>query len=89
MVASDDMDGPFVGVRELAEKLAGSAQVRECLATQWFRYTAGRFENIDDECSLDGLREGFHGSEGDLVELIVATTQTDAFMYRSAIAEEE
>lgn len=89
MVASDDMDGPFVGVRQLAEKLAGSAQVRECLATQWFRYTAGRFENIDDECSLDGLRAGFHGSEGDLVELIVATTQTDAFMYRSAIAEEE
>lgn len=89
MVASDDMDGPFVGVRQLAEKLAGSAQVRECLATQWFRYTAGRFENVDDECSLDGLRAGFHGSEGDLVELIVATTQTDAFMYRSAIAEEE
>jgi hypothetical protein len=89
MVLSDDMDGPFVGVRQLAEKLAGSAQVRECLATQWFRYTAGRFENIDDECSLDGLRAGFHGSEGDLVELIVATTQTDAFLYRSAIAEEE
>ncbi|WP_438044408.1 DUF1592 domain-containing protein [Sorangium sp. So ce128] len=89
MVLSDDMDGPFVGVRQLAEKLAGSVQVRECLATQWFRYTAGRFENIDDECSLDGLRAGFHGSEGDLVELIVATTQTDAFQYRSAIAEEE
>ncbi|WP_437594275.1 DUF1592 domain-containing protein [Sorangium sp. So ce1000] len=89
MVLSDDMDGPFVGVRQLAEKLAGSAQVRECLATQWFRYTAGRFENVDDECSLDGLRAGFHGSEGNLVELIVATTQTDAFMYRSAIAEEE
>ncbi|WP_437987367.1 DUF1592 domain-containing protein [Sorangium sp. So ce117] len=89
MVLSDDMDGPFVGVRQLAEKLAGSEQVRECLATQWFRYTAGRFENIDDECSLDGLRAGFHGSEGDLVELIVATTQTDAFLYRSAIAEEE
>lgn len=89
MVLSDDMDGPFVGVRQLAEKLAGSAQVRECLATQWFRYTAGRFENVDDECSLDGLRAGFHGSEGDLVELIVETTQTDAFLYRSAIAEEE
>ncbi|WP_437718918.1 DUF1592 domain-containing protein [Sorangium sp. So ce448] len=89
MVLSDDMDGSFVGVRQLAEKLAGSAQVRECLATQWFRYTAGRFENVDDECSLDGLRAGFHGSEGDLVELIVATTQTDAFLYRSAIAEEE
>ncbi|WP_434048425.1 DUF1592 domain-containing protein [Sorangium cellulosum] len=85
---SEDMDGAFVGVRELAEKLAGSAQVRECLATQWFRYTAGRFETAGDECSLGALRAGFHGTEGDLVELIVGTTQTQAFMYRSAIAAE-
>ncbi|WP_437738270.1 DUF1592 domain-containing protein [Sorangium sp. So ce1335] len=89
IVASEDMDGPFVGVRELAERLADSAQVRECLATQWFRYTAGRFESAGDDCSLGALRTGFHGSEGDLVELIVATTQTEAFMFRSAIAAEE
>ncbi|WP_437493805.1 DUF1592 domain-containing protein [Sorangium sp. So ce1014] len=86
---SEDMDGPFVGVRELAEKLAGSEQVRACLATQWFRYTAGRFETVGDECSLGQLRAEFHGSEGDLVELIVQTTQTEAFMFRSAIAAEE
>ncbi|WP_437942473.1 DUF1592 domain-containing protein [Sorangium sp. So ce341] len=86
---STDVDGPFVGVRELAERLAGSDQVRECLATQWFRYAAGRFETDGDGCSLDQLRGGFHASEGDLVELIVATTQTEAFMYRSAIAAEE
>ncbi|WP_438021081.1 DUF1592 domain-containing protein [Sorangium sp. So ce315] len=89
MFLSEDMDGPFVGVRELAEKLADSAQVRECLATQWFRYAAGRFEGAGDDCSLGALRAGFHGSEGDLVELIVATTQTEAFMYRSAFAAEE
>lgn len=89
MFLSEDMDGPFVGVRELAEKLADSAQVRECLATQWFRYAAGRFEGAGDDCSLGALRTGFHGSEGDLVELIVATTQTEAFMYRSAFAAEE
>lgn len=89
MFLSEDMDGPFVGVRELAEKLADSAQVRECLATQWFRYAAGRFEGAGDDCSVGALRAGFHGSEGDLVELIVATTQTEAFMYRSAFAAEE
>lgn len=89
MFGSVDIDGPFVGVRELAEKLAGSAQVRECVASQWFRYAAGRFETEGDACSLDDLRTGFHATEGDLVELIVATTQTEAFMYRSAIAAEE
>ncbi|XXX82399.1 DUF1592 domain-containing protein [Sorangium sp. So ce134] len=88
IVQSADVNGPFVGVRELAEKLAGSEQVRECLATQWFRYTAGRFENAGDDCSLGQLRGGFHATEGDLVELIVATTQTEAFMFRSAIAAE-
>ncbi|XXT15411.1 DUF1592 domain-containing protein [Sorangium sp. So ce429] len=89
MFLSDDMDGPFVGVRQLAEKLAGSEQVRDCLATQWFRYTAGRFETDGDACSLGELREDFSGTQGDLVELIVATTQTEAFMYRSAIAAGE
>ncbi|WP_437679265.1 DUF1592 domain-containing protein [Sorangium sp. So ce131] len=89
IVRSADMNGPFVGVRELAEKLAGSAEVRDCLATQWFRFTAGRFETDGDACSLGELRATFNGTEGDLVELIVATTQTEAFMYRSAIAAEE
>lgn len=89
IVASRDMDGTFVGVRELAERLAESEQVRECVASQWFRFASGRFETPGDACSLDTLRAEFHGSEGDLMELIVAMTQTEAFMYRSAIAAEE
>jgi Protein of unknown function (DUF1592)/Protein of unknown function (DUF1588)/Protein of unknown function (DUF1587)/Protein of unknown function (DUF1595)/Protein of unknown function (DUF1585) len=77
--------GSFVGVRAMAEKLAASGQVRACMATQWFRYAAGRSEAEADECSLTVMRDSFNSSSGDLLELIVATTQTDAFWFRSPI----
>jgi hypothetical protein len=77
--------GTFNGVRELALKLAESEQVRACLATQWFRYASGRSEAEADECSLGAMRDAFTGSSGDVLELIVATTQTDAFWFRSPV----
>jgi hypothetical protein len=84
LYASDPgLNGKFVGVPELAQKLAASSQVRDCLATQWFRYSAGRGEAADDGCSLRTLRESFAASGGDLTELVIAMTQTDAFWYRA------
>jgi hypothetical protein len=75
--------GPFKGVQELALKLAESEQVRACLATQWFRFASGRSEAQADQCSLAAMRESFDSSSGDVLELIVASTQTDAFLFRS------
>jgi hypothetical protein len=75
--------GDFNGVRELAEKLAASSEVRDCVATQWFRFAVGRSEASADACSLETLRGAFAASGGDLAELVVAVTQTDAFRYRS------
>jgi hypothetical protein len=69
----------------MAQKLATSSQVRACLTTQWFRFAAGRSEAQADECSLSTLRDAFASSDGDLLELIVATTQTDAFWFRSPV----
>jgi hypothetical protein len=82
--ASDTaLQGGFNGVAELATKLAESQQVRGCLATQWFRFAAGRSEADADACSLDAMRQSFDASSGDVLELVVATTQTDAFWFRS------
>ncbi len=75
--------GGFNGVAELAAKLTESQQVRACLASQWFRFAAGRSEADADSCSLDSMRQTFDDSSGDVLELIVATTQTDAFWFRS------
>jgi hypothetical protein len=84
LAATDpSLNGTFTGVKELATKLAASDQVRDCVATQWFRYAAGRTEEVPDGCSLTTLQDAFGASGGDLGELVVAMTQTDAFWYRA------
>jgi hypothetical protein len=78
-----DVDGAFTGVPALARKLAGSQQVRACLATQWFRYGYGRDVTPRDACSVTTLNKAFAASGGNLRELLLALTQTDAFLFRS------
>jgi hypothetical protein len=77
--SSQDIDGAYDGAPELATRLAGSAQVRDCAPTQWLRYALGRRETEDDTCSLVTLRAAFAATGGDLRELMIALTQTDAF----------
>jgi hypothetical protein len=79
-----DVDGEFDGVPALGKKLAGSQKVSDCVATQWFRYAAGRTEDVKrDACSLNALQGAFSAAKGDMRELFVAFTQTDAFLFRS------
>lgn len=79
--------GTFNGVQELGQKLAASSQVSDCVATQWFRFASGRLEAAPDQCSLQTLRQAFTASHGDLVELVVAMTQTDNFWYRTPVID--
>ena len=57
IVDTRDADGPFRGARELAERLAGSRDVRDCAATQWYRFAFGRLEGPGDACSLRALQD--------------------------------
>jgi hypothetical protein len=85
ITATRDIDGPYMGGPELAQKLASSAEVRDCAPTQWLRFALGRREDDDDTCSLVELQDAFAASGGDLRELLVALTQTDAFLnYKAA-----
>lgn len=79
-----DVAGPFNGLRELQDKLAGSAQVRACAVTQWFRYGMGRGEVAADACNLERARGRFAETGGKFPELIVALTQMDGFRLRVA-----
>jgi hypothetical protein len=81
-----DVDGPFTGVVGLASMLAGSGTVRDCVAREWFRFAARRMETADDACSVASLRDAFAASGGDIRELLVAITTTDAFRHRTSIA---
>lgn len=80
---NSELEGPFNGALELADKLSQSSQVRDCLATQWFRYGMGRAEAREDTCSLDEVKLAFESSGGDFKTLLVALTGTDVFRYRA------
>jgi hypothetical protein len=79
-----DIDGPFMGVPGLASKLAGSTQVRQCIARQWFRYTMSRYEQNPDSCSMKIIDDAFHAANDSVNALPAALVQSDAFNYRSA-----
>jgi hypothetical protein len=85
-VTSSDIDGAYNGAPELAARLAGSAQVRDCAPTQWMHFAMGRKEEEADGCSMMQLKQAFADSNGDLRELMVELTQTDVFWnYRQAL----
>lgn len=80
-----DINGKYSGAVELSALLARSTQVRDCAPTQWLRYSLGRREGPEDACAVKTVREGFAASGGNLQELMVTLTQTDAFTnYRRA-----
>lgn len=83
------LDGAFGGVGALAERIAESPMARDCLATNWYRYSFGRQEQAEDSCSLGQLKQRFAASGGDLKELLVGLTQTDSFLYRPAMSGEK
>lgn len=88
-LAATDVDGPFVGVAELGEALAGSELVADCVTRQWFRFAYGRLESEEnDACNVEYLNTQFAESGYDLKELMVTLTQSDAFMFRTAYATE-
>ncbi len=81
------LTGAFTGVRELAGKLAVSDLVQDCVATQWFRFATGRGDGAADACSVATLADTFAASGGDLIQLVVGMTQTDAFWYRAPVTQ--
>lgn len=83
-LSDTDVDGEFDGAIELAEKLADSQTVQQCYAKQWFRFGYGRAEAEEDKCNVNAIDQAFAESGGNIRELIVALTQTDAFLYRKA-----
>jgi Protein of unknown function (DUF1592)/Protein of unknown function (DUF1588)/Protein of unknown function (DUF1595)/Protein of unknown function (DUF1587) len=91
-----DFDGPFHGAIELADKMAGSEMVRQCIVKQWFRYANGRSEifTVDtkgnpealpqtDTCTLENLYQSFENSGHNMRDLQEQIALSDAFRYRN------
>ncbi|WP_437314313.1 DUF1592 domain-containing protein [Sorangium sp. So ce385] len=87
--AREDLAGPYYGGVELAKKLAGSSEVADCVANQWFRFALGRIESTDDACSIQTIHEGFKASGGNIRTLLSQVALSDAFRHVRLTASEE
>ena len=67
------------GPAQLAQQLASSPQVRECVVRQWFRYSFGRQETEADTCTMEALKEGFAQGGYRTKALLRAIAISDAF----------
>ncbi len=81
-----DANGSVANAIELSARLADSQEVRQCLTQQTFRFFYGRGERTADACSLKQLDAAFEKSNYSIQDLLVALTQTDAFLYRPTTA---
>jgi len=80
-----DVDGLFYSVPALIDRLKESQEVRDCVVTQWFRFGYGRSETDDDACNLRSLEDQFDASGSNIKTLLLALSQTDAFLYRPIV----
>jgi len=79
--ASGELDGTsFDDAAGLLQNLDRS-RARACYAERWFEYAIGRPAENADACGLERLETRFEASEGDLRELVVAISQSDAFLH--------
>ncbi len=79
ITATSDINQKYEGGTQLANILAGSDTVQDCAPTQLLRFSLGRTNQDVDACSLQTVQDAFEQSGGDLIELVVAITQTPAF----------
>jgi Protein of unknown function (DUF1592)/Protein of unknown function (DUF1588)/Protein of unknown function (DUF1595)/Protein of unknown function (DUF1585)/Protein of unknown function (DUF1587) len=87
IVSAGDASGKFNDTVELAQKLAGSAPVQECVATQWLRFALGRLEEDADACTLDKLFQDFAASDHDIRVLLESIVESDAFRTKRVSTE--
>jgi hypothetical protein len=85
LLTDTDVDGPFRGPAELADRLVQSRQVRACFVTQLFRYVEGRDVRAGaDDCELARLQSSFLGGESGIMELVARIVLGRSFQERRA-----
>lgn len=84
--ATKEANGAVADGNELMTKLAQSSDVRQCFATQMFRYVHGREEQPTDACSRQQAFEKFAAAGYNVQELAVGIVTSDDFMFRPSVA---
>ena len=49
------------------------------MVSQWFRFSMGRMETTNDSCSIQGIRESFAASGGNIREMLARIALSPSF----------
>jgi hypothetical protein len=82
-----DFDGSYADSNALAAALAGSADVRTCVARQLFRASAGRSDDSAagaEAAFVDGWGSLPADAQGSIVETLIAFVRSDQFTKRAS-----
>jgi hypothetical protein len=79
--------GEFDGPVGLGKAMARSELVQRCFATNWLNFGYGRVVGDDEACSAESVQQDFKASGYDIQELLLALTQSEAFLYLPAVKE--
>lgn len=78
----------FDNLVELGAGLAGTPELRECVARKWLQFALGRVSSKADRYSLDTAFKAFHESDYDVKKLLKALATSRTFRYRAPEAGE-
>jgi len=77
--------GPAVnGPVEMVKSLAATDTAQACFAQHWLEFGFGKTLDDGDACTQEAINNAFRGSGGNIKQLLIALTQTDAFLYLPA-----
>jgi hypothetical protein len=79
-----DVDGPFVGVSQLAQKLAASKEVVGCYVKQAYRYAMGQEEGTNSQAVLTAMQTGF-GADSHMTDAFKSLMADPAFIERTTV----
>jgi hypothetical protein len=77
-----DVEGTATNAIELVRLLASADSVQSCFAGHWMQFAYGRSLEEEDACNRQTVQTAFAGSGYNIKQLLLALTQTDAFLYR-------
>lgn len=79
--------GKFNGPLELEALLAQSEDVQQCFASNWMNFGYGRTLAPAEDCGVESVRRQFKESGYNVQQLLVALTQSTAFLSLPAVRE--
>ncbi|MDX2052868.1 MAG: DUF1592 domain-containing protein [Polyangiaceae bacterium] len=81
------LGAPFNGPVELAQRVAATPEVKACFASHFMNYAYGRTLGAADQCTQASVQNTFVQSNYDIKSMLTALSQSDAFLYLSAVKE--